>query len=59
VAGVIVYAVVYSNYDPAEVLALYDNEAAAKAHVQYESETGDWRVVPWSVKGAFVEPVPE
>lgn len=31
-----VWAVTYGNYDPSEVVALYDNEAAAYAHANRE-----------------------
>jgi hypothetical protein len=52
-----VWAVVFSNYEPAEVAALYDNEAAADAHADAldDRDGGGWRVARWSV-GSTYEP---
>lgn len=41
----VIWAVVFSNYEPAEVAELYDNEAAAQKHAD---ALGDgWRAVRW------------
>jgi hypothetical protein len=42
-----VWAVVFSNCEPAEVDDLFDNEAAARAHARYLG--ADWRAERWSV----------
>lgn len=46
-----VYAVIFGNYEPAEVVALYDNREAADAHADHLDDGwgGGWRVVEWSV----------
>lgn len=49
-----VWAVVFSNYEPAEVAELYDNEAAAAAHAA--SEVDPFRVVCWPVRSRYIEP---
>ena len=46
-----VWAVVFSNYDPAEVAAIYYNEAAAEAHA--EDLDGDWNAVAWRVGSTY------
>lgn len=43
--GQVIWAVVFSNYEPAEVAALYDNEAAAEQHA--DALDDGWRVVRW------------
>lgn len=45
-----VYAVRYGNYEPSEVLALYDNEAAAIEHAAHDQMS---EVVPMRVKSEF------
>lgn len=52
--GQIIWAVVFSNYEPAEVAALYDNEAAAQQHA--DALEGDWRVVRWGRLRSTFEP---
>jgi len=47
----IVYAVVFSNYEPAEVVALYDNPEAADQHVA--ALPSGWRVTNWSVASVY------
>lgn len=42
-----IWAVVYGNYDPPEVIALYDNAAAAAEHAEQEDE---FEVVPMKVR---------
>lgn len=50
-----VYAVIYSNYEPAEVAAQYDNPEAAERHAEALNERDDdgWRVVPWEVASRY------
>jgi hypothetical protein len=52
-AVIYVYAVVFSNYEPPEVAALYDNVAAAEAHADALDDDGDWRVVRWHVASRY------
>lgn len=48
----VVWAVVFSNYEPAEVAALYDNEAAAQQHA--DALDDGWRVVRWGrIRSAY------
>lgn len=52
----IVYAVIFSNYEPAEIAALYDNPGAAADHAAALNEkydAGGWRVTPWTVASKF------
>jgi hypothetical protein len=46
-----IWAVVYSNYEPPEVAAMYDNEAAAQAHA--DDLDGPWHVVAWRVRSTY------
>lgn len=46
-----VWAVVFGNYIPDEVIELYDNEDAAKAHAA--DEVDDCRVVAWQVRSTY------
>ena len=46
----IVYAVRYGNYEPPEVLELYDNHAAAHDHA---AELDFASVVPMTVRSTF------
>lgn len=50
-----VWAVVFSNYEPAEVCALYDNEAAASSHASDLNGEGDggWGVAQWNVRSEY------
>ncbi len=50
-----VWAVVFSNFpDPHEVIALYDNEAAAQAHADAEESDGlPYEVIPWDVESEY------
>jgi hypothetical protein len=51
-----VWAVVYGNYDPPEVLALYDNEAAAREHADAQGPSADdlaYEVIPWDVESEY------
>lgn len=48
-----VFAVVYSNYDPAEVDSLWTTETEAnkrRAELNAETDTGIWKVTPWLVQ---------
>lgn len=47
-----VWAVVYGNYSPAEVLAIYDNPEAARAHVESDDDAM-LRVVEWRARTSF------
>jgi hypothetical protein len=47
-----IYAVVYSNYEPAEVDSLWEAEEDADRRCEQcnaKSDTGMWKVVPWTV----------
>lgn len=46
-----IWAVVFSNYEPAEVMALYDNPDAADEHA--DAEDGPLRVVSWEVSSTY------
>jgi len=48
-----VWAVIFSNYEPAEVAAIYGNEAAASKHA--EALGGDWAVVRWTVQSEYTD----
>ena len=53
-----VFAVVYSDYDPAEVAALFTNREAAdraRDHKNREDTTDGWAVVEWPVAETFEE----
>jgi hypothetical protein len=57
---VTVWAVVCGNYHPPEVLALYDSEAAARAHAGAQdpaADTPSLEVVPMTVRSAYA-PLP-
>ncbi len=43
----VVYAVVYSNYDPDEVVALYRRREDAEADAEVRNARSDWS--PWEV----------
>jgi hypothetical protein len=50
-----VWAVTYGNYDPPEVLALYDNQPAAQAHAA-DQGPGAWLpygIVPMQVRSSY------
>lgn len=46
-----VYAVVYSNYEPSEVAAIYSNRAAAEA--DRDARGGSWEVERWVVRDRY------
>jgi len=50
-----VWAVQFGNYSPPEVIAIYDNEAAAQAHAEWENEGSNdaWRAVQWELWTEF------
>jgi len=51
-----IWVVRYGNYEPAEVLAVYDNEEAARAHVAFGDRNfseGMLQVECWSVQSEF------
>ena len=48
-----VWAVCYGNYVPREVSALYDNKAAAQAHMVEGG--GDLELVEWLPESAYVD----
>jgi len=50
-----VWAVVYSNYDPPEVGAIYTSEAAAQADA--DSRGDPWEVLPWHVRREYERPI--
>lgn len=57
--AVTVWAVVYGNYDPPEVLALYDNEDAARDHADAQDGAGDTpslEVVPMTIRSVYRPP---
>lgn len=43
-----VWVVLFSNYEPAEIAEIYDNEAAAKEHIE-RFDDKRWCVERWSV----------
>lgn len=49
----VVWAVVYGNYHPHEVHALYDNAAAAENHAAAMSRPGEWGVTRWIVESSY------
>jgi len=51
-----IWVVRYGNYEPAEVLGVYDNEDAARAHVAFGDghfSEGMLQVERWSVQSEF------
>lgn len=52
-----IWAVEYSNYSPAEIAALYENQPAAERHAEalndVPGETGAWRAAQWSVGSEY------
>ena len=50
-----VWVVRHGNYEPAEIIAVYDNERAAQAHAAWENEGTDaaWTVELWSAESEF------
>jgi hypothetical protein len=51
-----VYAVKYSNYEPAEVDSLFLHRADAEAHAERLNERSDtdaWEVVEWVVRASL------
>lgn len=46
-----VYVVMYSNYEPAEVRAIYDNQAAADQHAEALGE--GWHACYWGVGSQY------
>lgn len=47
-----VWVVLFSNYEPAEIAEIYDNEAAAKEHAE---RLGDlWHTERWPVRSHCV-----
>jgi hypothetical protein len=52
--ALVVWAVVYGNYNPPELLALYDNEAAARAHAADAPDDGlPYEVMPMTVLSEY------
>lgn len=46
-----VWAVVFSNYEPSEIVALYDNKPAAEQHA---ADLGDgWHAERWPVASSY------
>jgi hypothetical protein len=54
------YAVVFSNYDPAEVAKLFESREDAEQEAKRlndETDWSPWRVIEWEVVPAKVEPL--
>jgi hypothetical protein len=49
----IVYAVTVANYEPPEVVAIYDNEKAARAHADADDSDLGLTVTAWAVGSEF------
>jgi hypothetical protein len=50
----VIWAVLFSNYEPAEVAALYDNQAAAEEHA--DALGSEWRAVRWGQLQSTYQP---
>lgn len=48
-----IWAVRYGNYEPSEVIAMYDNEPAARTHVESQGMDEPLEVEAWSVQSEF------